>query len=348
MDKSKYGSVSAKWNRASVLIALVVGIFTVPQGACYLRAGISGAGVSSSVSASGNGDTGDVVINVPYTSQYVSGSSVYTWSDGAACPRRSKYKHEYYGSAGVLYRYMTLDGVKYGVSWTPVSYAEFGKLNINGYVDFRAWDAAKSYTECTGFSGSWVSKSIHTPALRGTVKLPSNLSPGTYVANTHYYIGAYHFVSSSNYDNQAVVNGLISNSWSRLARMDIPVTITYTAKCWYSGDLDYDYNTITMDKVSGARLKKSLVINCNANTNVRIVIQPAKPPSGSYGGTETALGMGNHLDALIDFDGIKSGSSVSLQRGSNIFKVSSTLKNVNGYPVEGSYQGGGTVLITIL
>lgn len=346
MDKSKYGSVSAKWNRASALIVLVVGIFTAPQGACYLRAGITGTGISSSVSASGNGDTGDVVINIPYTSQYASGASVYTWSDGKACPS-SNNKHEYYGSAGVLYKYITLNGVNYEVSWAPVSYAEFGNLNISGYLDFRTWTHAGSYGLCTSFDASGVAKSIYTPALRGTAKLPSNLSPGTYVANTHYYIGAYHF-ATSNYNNQVVVDGLISNSWSRLAKVDVPVTITYTAKCWYSGDLDYDYNTITMDKVSGARLEKSLVINCSANTNAQIVVQPAKPPSGSYGGTVTALGMGNHLDALIDFDGIKSGSSVSLQRGNNIFKVSSTLKNVNRYPVEGSYQGGGTVLITFL
>ncbi|ECJ6126299.1 hypothetical protein QDX92_004641 [Salmonella enterica] len=347
MDKSKYGSVSAKWNRASVLIALVVGIFTAPQGACYLRAGITGTGISSSVSASGNGDTGDVVINIPYTSQFVSGASVYTWSDGKACDPSNIYKHQYYGSAGVLYKYITLNGVNYEVSWAPVSYAEFGNLNISGYIDFRSWDNAVSYLLCTSFDGLGVEKLIHTPALRGTVKLPGNLSPGTYVANTHYYVGAYDF-TTSNYNNQTVVDGLISNSWSRLARVDVPVTITYTAKCWYSGNLDYDYNTITMDKVSGARLEKSLVINCSANTNAQIVIQPAKPPSGSYGGTETALGMGNHLDALIDFDGIKSGSSVSLQSGSNIFKVSSTLKNVNRYPVEGSYQGGGAVLINFL
>ncbi|WP_157923813.1 hypothetical protein [Escherichia coli] len=347
MDKSKYDLVSAKRNHASVLIVLVVGIFTAPHGVCYLRAGITGTGISSSVSASGNGDTGDVVINIPDTSQYASGASVYTWSDGKACDPVNINKHEYYGSAGVLYKYITLNGVNYEVSWTPVTYAEFGKLNISDYIDFRSWTHAGSYLLCTSFDGSWVAKSIYTPALRGTVNLPSNLSPGTYVAHTHYYIGAYHF-ATSDYDNQVVVDGLISNSWSRLARVDVPVTITYAAKCWYSGDLDYDYNTITMDKVSGARLEKSLVINCSASTNAQIVIQPTKPPSGSYGGSATALGMGNHLDALIDFDGIKSGSSVPLQRGSNIFKVSSTLKNVNRYPVEGSYQGGGTVLITFL
>ena len=347
MIKSKRGSVCVGWKFVSVLMALVVGMFTAPQGACYQRAGIAPV-KAPNISGRAQGDTGMMVVDIPYSSGYVESYITYSLNDGASCPSLPN-KYQTTGSAGVIYNYVTLAGKKYAIEWRFLSYSETPLGGVSDYTDYFT-ASQHGYSQCTDFSGTGMTgQNYTTPQIHGVVSnLPSDLPPGSYNITGHGYFGVYTSAMTGNYPYPNMVNTLLKNGWNTLNRVDFTVPVTYAARCWYSGNLDYDYNTITMDKVSDARLENNLVINCNAATNAHIAIQPAKPPSGSYGGTETALGMGNHLDALIDFDGIKSGSSVSLQSGNNIFKVSSTLKNINGYPVEGSYQGGGTVLITLL
>lgn len=345
MDKSKYGSVPAKWERASVLIALVVSIFTVPQGACYQRAGLAPL-KNLNISGSAQGKAGTMVVNIPSTSGYENSNFTYSLSDGLPCPPQTTNKYQTTGSVGVLYNYVTLRGNKYPIKWEFLSYSETPLGGITDYTDYYT-ASQRGYLLCTNFDGTGqTGQEYTTPEIRGvTDNLPSDLPPGVYNITGHGYFGVYSSAMTANYSYPDMVNKLLKGGWSTLKRVDFKIPVEYDVKCGYSGILNFDYKTITIDKVSEARLERSVTINCNADVNARFEFRPAKPPSGRYGVYAAALGMGEHLDALIDFDGIDNGGDFFLPKGGKTFKVSSTLKSVNGHPVAGSYQGEGTVVI---
>lgn len=338
--------VSVNKIKNKVLLAIL--IFTSFQSSAYLRAGIAPVSTPD-ITGSAQGDTGIMTVNIPYTSGYVESTIVYTLNDGVACPPDYINKYQTTGSAGILYNYVTLNGEKYPITWDMLSPSYSPMGGVNNYTDYYTADQV-GYRICTDYSGTGVTGQAYiTPQIRGTVNsLPSNLSPGQYNITGHGYFGVYTSVMTNEWPYAKVINDLIKGGWPHLNRREFTIPVTYEAKCWYAGNLDFDYKIITMDKVLNSRLEKHLTINCNANTSAKVAIYPTKPPSGSYSEVGTAIGIGNNLDAIIDFAGLKNNDTLNLNMGSNTLNVSSTLKIANDYPAEGTYEGGGTVVVTLL